>query len=410
MYKRNYMKHLFQKVTLILLIAGLIFYSCKKESSCEGCQTNQPTSNTNKRPIALAGTDQTVTLPSDSILLDGSASNDPDGSITAWAWTKISGPLSFVIVNPSDLKTQVNNLAEGIYLFELKVMDNEGLSASDTMQVTVNQQVSNSSDDVYIVGSNGDHALLWKNGVVQALPDAGFGSFALSVFVSGSDVHVAGLGPNGSLLGADALYWKNGILQNFGEGYGTSVFVSGNDVYMAGGALWKNGIAQNLGGFWPYYVFVSGNDIYLAGYDPGSSGAALWKNGIVQNLGQGDPSSVFASGGDVYVTGTVANSTPGNYSAILWKNGIVQNLGQGGAASVFVSGSNVYVAGTKDGAATLWKNGLATSLGTGSANSVFVSGNDVYVVGTKNGIATLWINRTEYSISGLTGATSVFVK
>jgi hypothetical protein len=131
------MKHLFQTVTLTLLIAGLIFYSCKKETLCEGCQTNQPTSNTNKPPMAVAGPDQTINLPTDSILLNGSGSYDPDGSITGWQWTKISGPSSLTIVNPTYSKTQVNNLTEGTYLFELKVTDAGGLIARDTMQVTV---------------------------------------------------------------------------------------------------------------------------------------------------------------------------------------------------------------------------------------------------------------------------------
>jgi hypothetical protein len=128
------MKHLFQGVTLTLLIAGLIFYSCKKEGSCESCQIN----NTNKPPIAVAGTDQTITLPINSILLNGSASHDPDGQITVWQWAKISGPSSFAIVNENSIETQVNNLAEGVYQFELKVADNGGLSARDTVKVIVN--------------------------------------------------------------------------------------------------------------------------------------------------------------------------------------------------------------------------------------------------------------------------------
>jgi hypothetical protein len=410
-------------IPYLLLTVINIFIACKKDTSCEGCQPNQPTqpiqltTSTNRAPIAVAGPDQSINLPIDSILLNGSASNDPDGSVTAFQWVKISGPSSFSIVAPGNKQTHVKDLTEGTYLFELKVTDNGGLSAKDTVQIVVMPLTFNpGSSTVYIAGTsnisgqpNDYHAALWKNGVVQTLPDSGFGSYGLSVFVSGSDVYVTGMGPNSSPLGCcNGFYWKNGILEMLG-GYGTSVFVSGNDVYVAGGALWKNGFIQNVGGFWPYHVFVSGNDLYLAGYAPGGSGAALWKNGIVQNLGPGDPTGVFVSDIDVYVTGVVANSTPGNHSAILWKNGIAQNLGPGSANSIFVSDSNVYVAGIKNGAATLWKNGLAQNLGSGFANSVFVSGNDVYVVGTKNGTATLWINGTEYPISGLTGANSVFV-
>ncbi|HJS56146.1 MAG TPA: PKD domain-containing protein [Chitinophagaceae bacterium] len=191
------MKHLFQSVTLILLIAGLIFYSCKKETSCEGCQTTQApqsTSNTNKLPIAFAGADQTITLPTDSILLNGSASNDPDGRITVWQWTKVSGPSSFLIVNASTVQTQVSNLLQGIYQFELKVTDNAGLFSKDTVQVTVLPPIFNSNNSiVYIAGwgwnaSGKMVARIWRENIRQDLSDGQYHADALSVFVSGNDI------------------------------------------------------------------------------------------------------------------------------------------------------------------------------------------------------------------------------
>ena len=132
------MKQLFQIFTLPLAIAGFIFCSCKKERSCEDCQTNQPTPPTsNTSPIAIAGPDETITLPTTGVLLNGSASNDPDGRITAFLWEKISGPASFNISNASAVQTPAGSLTIGEYLFELKVTDNGGLSAKDTMKVTV---------------------------------------------------------------------------------------------------------------------------------------------------------------------------------------------------------------------------------------------------------------------------------
>ena len=76
-------------------------------------------------------------MPIDSVLLDGSGSSDPDGTITKLLWTKISGPASFNIIKPSDSTTNVKTLASGTYQFELKVTDNGGLSAKDTVQVIV---------------------------------------------------------------------------------------------------------------------------------------------------------------------------------------------------------------------------------------------------------------------------------
>lgn len=140
------MKHLLQKISFTFLIAGLLFYSCKKEGSCESCETNQPiqpTTNTNKPPIAIAGPDQTITLPTDSILLNGSDSYDPDGRITTFQWTIISGPSLFYIVNPNSVQALAPNLTEGVYKFELTVTDSLGLSDKDTTTVTVNKIYAN---------------------------------------------------------------------------------------------------------------------------------------------------------------------------------------------------------------------------------------------------------------------------
>lgn len=128
------MKPVLKIASIFLLIAVLVHISCKKEYSCENCGSN---SSTNKPPIANAGLDQIITLPTDSVLLDGKNSSDPDGRITQWLWKKISGPASLNILRSSDSATVVKNLATGTYLFELKVTDNGRLSASDTMKVIV---------------------------------------------------------------------------------------------------------------------------------------------------------------------------------------------------------------------------------------------------------------------------------
>ena len=127
------MKTILKLAAFVLLIGLLSHLSCKKETSCEGCATKN-----NKPPIAIAGPDRAITLPTDSISLDGNASKDPDGKISEWLWTKISGPASFTIIKPTDSTTKVKALVTGTYQFELKVKDNGGLSAKDTIQITVN--------------------------------------------------------------------------------------------------------------------------------------------------------------------------------------------------------------------------------------------------------------------------------
>ena len=134
-------------IILLLLSISLasIFCSCTKEPSFNG---NQPPGSAEedqaagrgkpRPPVANAGPDQTISLPVNTVILDGRYSTDPDNNIASYLWRKISGPSSFTIANPNAARTQVNNLVEGTYLFELKVTDTKRLFDYDTVQVTVN--------------------------------------------------------------------------------------------------------------------------------------------------------------------------------------------------------------------------------------------------------------------------------
>ena len=119
------------KVLYILAVTMLIF-SCQKEYSCEGC-----TETSLLAPIAAAGPDQEIDLPLDSVMLDGSGSNDPDGVIREWLWSKISGPASFLFSGTSSPGTTVKNLTAGVYEFALRVRDDDGLSSADTLVIRV---------------------------------------------------------------------------------------------------------------------------------------------------------------------------------------------------------------------------------------------------------------------------------
>lgn len=112
------------------VLVGVIIYSCERELSCENCKGNKP-------PIPDAGADITIALPKDSVILDGSGSTDPDGTIVIYKWAKITGPFSANIVKADSSKTLVKALVAGIYQIELTVTDNGGLSAKDTLQVIV---------------------------------------------------------------------------------------------------------------------------------------------------------------------------------------------------------------------------------------------------------------------------------
>ena len=116
----------------------LVFTSCTKKI--------------NKPPVANAGLDQTINLPVNTATLNGSGSSDPDNNIQTFSWTKVSGPLSFTIADAKVVHTQLSNLVEGVYKYELKVTDAEGLLDMDTVQVTVNADHSSTIEWQKVLG------------------------------------------------------------------------------------------------------------------------------------------------------------------------------------------------------------------------------------------------------------------
>jgi hypothetical protein len=124
------MKHCIKQGCILPIFLLLLFVSCRKETNT--------LNNGNKPPIALAGPDTAIALPTDTALLDGSMSTDPDGMISEWKWSKVSGPASYTFVNAASSKTVVKNLVAGTYQFELMVKDDGGLLAKDTIMLTIN--------------------------------------------------------------------------------------------------------------------------------------------------------------------------------------------------------------------------------------------------------------------------------
>jgi hypothetical protein len=100
-------------------------------------EASTPPPPPNVAPNADAGNDFVITLPVNQVTLNGSASADPDGSITTYKWNKITGPASLNIVSSNSASTLVENLVEGTYTFQLLVKDNDGALSADTVKVTV---------------------------------------------------------------------------------------------------------------------------------------------------------------------------------------------------------------------------------------------------------------------------------
>ncbi|WP_158559118.1 PKD domain-containing protein [Deminuibacter soli] len=96
----------------------------------------------NKTPVANAGKDQTINLPTTSVTLDGTGSYDPDGTVAKYYWSKITGPSSYNIASVTGSKTTVTGLVEGEYIFQLNIQDNLGASSWAVVKVTVQKAIN----------------------------------------------------------------------------------------------------------------------------------------------------------------------------------------------------------------------------------------------------------------------------
>ena len=93
----------------------------------------------NKPPVANAGSSKTITLPLDSVILDGTLSSDPDGTIASYNWAQVSGPSAANIADTASALTAANNLLAGLYIFELTVTDNANAVSKVQIKITVIQ-------------------------------------------------------------------------------------------------------------------------------------------------------------------------------------------------------------------------------------------------------------------------------
>ncbi|HEX2535595.1 MAG TPA: hypothetical protein VHK69_17755, partial [Chitinophagaceae bacterium] len=79
----------------------------------------------NQAPAADAGADRSITLPENSVTLEGSGT-DADGSIASYQWRKVSGPSGGLLSDALSALGLLTGLVEGTYVYELIVTDNDG--------------------------------------------------------------------------------------------------------------------------------------------------------------------------------------------------------------------------------------------------------------------------------------------
>jgi hypothetical protein len=129
-----------------------------------GINAYLPPGSGNQPPIANAGNDIIMTLPTNSATLTGSGT-DANGTITSYAWARVSGPTNFALGNSNSASTTITNLVQGVYVFRLTVTDNGGATATDDITITVNAApnqppTANAGSDVTLILPIGSTTLL----------------------------------------------------------------------------------------------------------------------------------------------------------------------------------------------------------------------------------------------------------
>jgi hypothetical protein len=279
------------------------------------------------------------------------------------------------------------------------VLDSELVALTSSVFVTDNE--------VYMSGFYQDNSsdyrpCYWQGNVRTNLEATGSTSgkansiYVVSGLTTTSDteaasvVYVAGY-YNVSGVGNQACYWRDGVLVDLGGGYAEAIFVSGSDVYVAGQdnsmkpVYWKNGVktqlSTNPGD--AFDIKVSDGNVHVVGWEHDSDFFAVyWKNGaksILSATGSNAlASSIYVDGADVYIAGTKDDYQ----KMVYWKNTSdnVTELDMGiyfpndlstcmysyCLPKIMLNGGSIYIAGIlTDGsdiaAGGYWKDGVLTS-------------------------------------------------
>ena len=112
-------------------------------------------------PTAEAGPPQVV-LEGGTVTLDASQSSDPNDAIAAYEWAQISGPAVTLSDENAAAPTFVAApiIEDTTVVFEVTVFDSGGLSDSDTVEITINENgIQNIPDDIITFQTTTDRVL-----------------------------------------------------------------------------------------------------------------------------------------------------------------------------------------------------------------------------------------------------------
>jgi len=111
----------------------------------------------NQPPVVSAGPNQTISLPTSSVYLNGSVIDDglPIGGTLTSTWTQLSGPAAVLFATPNQPQTNVTFSQTGTYVLQLTGNDSQ-LSTTATVTVTLLAQ-----NQPPVVSAGPNQAFIW---------------------------------------------------------------------------------------------------------------------------------------------------------------------------------------------------------------------------------------------------------
>ena len=97
--------------------------------------TNAPP---NQPPVADAGSNRVLTMPTNATSLSGAASSDADGTIVSYLWQQVAGPSASTLSATNTANINISSLQAGVYTYRLTVRDDDNATSTATVTVTVN--------------------------------------------------------------------------------------------------------------------------------------------------------------------------------------------------------------------------------------------------------------------------------
>ena len=308
---------------------------------------------------------------------------DPDGNITSYIWTQLSGPSSSTIATTASVSTLVSNLIQGNYIYLLTVTDNSGASATDTVIITVNTAinqppVANAGPD-QIIQLPVDTVFL--NGASSSDTDGSIAAYSWNQ-ISGPRTATFSNAANVSTAVAALLQGSYTFRLTVTDNNGGSAFDDITVTVNPMGVL----TAVPYGAVWRY------NDSVVAAIPNWNTSAfndASWKTGPAQlGYGDGDEATVVSFGPSstnkyitTYFRKTVNLFSPSSYANFML--GVKRDDG----IAVYVNGTEVFRSNMPTG--TIAYNTFASSaasddgssiISTTLPNTAFVSGNNLIAV------------------------------